>query len=116
MEKTANHEEIARRLNSYLSTRLSEKESSSPEGFRKIAIALRNKQCNNADLDFLKIDLRAFEQLARAMNCYEMLFGGLCLNDCLEHISRHAKSVANQYESRDCFPDDHCARELPAYS
>lgn len=115
-QKTTDHSEIVRKLNAYLGTGLSEEDAATSEGFKKIANALRTKQCNNADLEFLKIDLAAFEKLVAKHDCHAIVFSNLLtpsVNDFLAKMPKVAS--ANQYNPCDCIPDDHCAREFPSY-
>jgi len=117
MEKITDHSEIIRKLNAYLGTNLSDEEAASTEGFKKIATALRKKQCNNSHLDFLEIDLVAFEELVNKNDCHEIVFGSISpvVNDFLAKLPKEVSPVTNQYNPLDFDPNDHCARELPAY-
>ncbi len=116
MEKITDHAEITRKLNSYLGTNLTEEEAATTEGFRKIATALRTKQCNNADLNFLQIDLKALEQLARDKGCFDIIFCHLSpvIEDFLKKKTLQV-TAENQYNPGDHLPDDHCDREQPVY-
>lgn len=114
MEKVTDYSEITRRLDSYLGTNLTGEEIATTEGFKKIANALRTKQCNNADLEFLKIDLSAFEKLVRDNGCREIVFSNLLTPAVNDFLTKMPKVTSgNQYNPCDCLPDDHCAREYP---
>lgn len=88
-------QEMLQKLNSYLRTDLAPDELDSEKGFKQIAAALLAKGCNNYDLEYLNIDLRSFEELARAKKCHEVVF--------------------HQKINWDAFPDDGCARQQPNY-
>lgn len=112
--KTTDHAEIANKLSAYLGLNLGADEVLSAAGFKKIADAIIAKQCNNADIDFLNIDLNAFEQLARNKGCFEIIFSPI--SPVIDNfLSGKPHDAANQYNPNDFLPDDHCGREQPAY-
>lgn len=88
-------QEILQKLDAYLKTSLTPEEIETEEGFKKIAAALLAKGCNNYDLEYLNIDLRSFEELARDKKSHEVIF--------------------HQKINWDFFPDDSCARQQPNY-
>ncbi len=104
-KNVVDHKSIAQRLNSYLGADLLDDELESERGFKKIASKMVKAACTNADLAFLGIDLRAFEDLAKKHACHEQLFGKEFSPLVLNYLA------SRPINSLDSFPEDNCARQ-----